>query len=195
MYFKHFIVTNIPYLSPLFPDLFGRRGEGILDRTGVLETKSRESPVPRRVEHRGSRRVGEHGALRFERSVLHSDRHSAQVVALTSPQCRFGVRLPAQGNRPAAEGILRGAGDIFFGVRRGFVVECLPPVLEVAAGELVVSSGIGGWMPDGLPVGRVLPDAPGGACLHVVDTARGEVHGLPCQEDATPFFVLVLKPE
>ena len=127
--------------------------------------------------------------------VLHSDRHSAQVVALTSPQCRFGVRLPAQGNRPAVEGVLHGAGDLFFDGRRGFVVECLPPVLEVSADEMLVSSALGGWMPDGLPVGHVQADAPDGGCLHVVDTARGELHGLPCQEDATPFFVIVLKPE
>ena len=127
--------------------------------------------------------------------VLHSDRHSAQVVALTSPQCRFGVRLPASGARAAAEGVLHGAGDTFFEGRRGFVVECLPPVLEATAGELLVSSGLGGWMPDGLPVGRVLPDGPDGGCLHVVDTACGVLHGLPCQEDATPFFVIVLKPE
>ena len=128
--------------------------------------------------------------------VLKSDRHCAQIVTLTSPQCRLGVRLEAvNGHHPAVAGVMRGAGMQLIDGQRGFVVDFLPPVLDVMPGELLLTSGLGGWLPDGLPVGRTVPDAEDGDCLHVIDTARGELHCLPVVQEECPVFLTVLSPK
>lgn len=118
-------------------------------------------------------------------------RHTAEIVTLLSPDCRFGVAIEGTD----AVGVLQGAGDApFEGGRSGFVVDYLPKELEVRPEQMVVTSGLGGWMPPGLPVGMILADAPDGGRVHLPDAARAMIHGIPSVSFGAFHFVSVLVP-
>ena len=118
-------------------------------------------------------------------------RHTAEIVTLLSPDCRFGVAIEGTD----AVGVLQGAGDApFEGGRTGFVVDYLPKELKVRPEQMVVTSGLGGWMPPGLPVGMILADAPDGGRVHLPDAARAMVHGIPSVSFGAFHFVAVLVP-
>ena len=123
--------------------------------------------------------------------VLYTYRHTAEVVTILSEECRFGVRLEKVG----ATGILRGTG-----ARRGvdgqtgFRVDFLPKELVVSPGEDIVTSGLGGWMPDGLPVGRAIADQTSENALKIIDAAYGQLQCVPCKPLGGFHFVIVMVP-
>jgi cell shape-determining protein MreC len=80
----------------------------------------------------------------------------AMVQLTVDPQSRLDVRIP----RTGARGILRGTGwDRSYSTRIQYVGAS--PL--ITAGDLVVTSGVDGRFPPGLPVGRVIAvkDQPG----------------------------------
>jgi rod shape-determining protein MreC len=88
-----------------------------------------------------------------------SDR-ACEVLLLTDPNCRVSCRL----SRTGTFGILRGGGVALSGRPqiemlcsvRPARLDYLPREEEVRRGDEVVTSGLGGVFPDGLPVGCVV---------------------------------------
>ena len=85
--------------------------------------------------------------------------HTSTVLLLTDPNSKVACRL----RRTGAFGIMRGLGvssggkeklDVLYSVQPG-TLDYLPADLEIFRGEEVVTSGLGGVYPEGLPVGRV----------------------------------------
>ncbi len=71
--------------------------------------------------------------------------HTARVVPITEPSSAVAVRL----QRSRDTGILKGLGDWRCEIRY------LAPEADVRVGDRVITSGLGGVFPSGLPVGRV----------------------------------------
>ncbi|MGN0867762.1 MAG: rod shape-determining protein MreC [Oligosphaeraceae bacterium] len=123
--------------------------------------------------------------------VVQCHAHASEVVTLLSGECRFGVAL--SGNQ--AVGVLQGRGDEpFSGGELGFSVEYLPKDLEVTPEQQVVTSGLGGMMPPGIPVGRILADAPEGGRVHRPDLVRAQLHCVPLAPMGSLHFVMVMTP-
>ena len=123
--------------------------------------------------------------------VIRCHAHSSEVVTLLSGECRFGVAL--SGNQ--AVGVLQGQGDTPFpGGELGFSVEYLPKDLQVSPEQQIVTSGLGGMMPPGIPVGRILADAPDGGNVHRPDLARSRLHCLPLAPMGSLHFVMIMIP-
>ncbi len=123
--------------------------------------------------------------------VLRCHAHSAEVVTILSGECRFGVAVSGS----EAAGVLQGRGeDPFPGGQLGFVVEYLPKDLQVNQEQQVVTSGLGGMMPPGIPVGKILADAPDGGRVHRPDLARSLLHCLPLAPMGAFHFVMVMVP-
>ncbi len=123
--------------------------------------------------------------------VLRCHAHASEVVTLLSSECRFGVAL--SGNQ--AVGVLQGQGNTPFSQGElGFTVEYLPKDLQVSPEEQVVTSGLGGMMPPGIPVGRILADAPEGGRVHRPDRVRAQLHGVPLAPMGNLHFVMVIIP-
>jgi rod shape-determining protein MreC len=95
---------------------------------------------------------------------------SSTVLSVAARGCRLSVVLEGSKNT----GILEGGGVGRWLLAPECVVDYLPRETVVAAGELVWTSGLGGSVPGGLVVGRVVPrpdeDAP------VLETVQG-THG------------------
>ena len=123
--------------------------------------------------------------------VLHVNRHTSEVVTVLSEECRFGVALEGSD----AVGVLRGLGEHrWVEGQPGFLVDYLPKDIAVEAGHSIVTSGLGGWMPGGLPVGTVLADRTDGTVLQVKDAAYGQLHCAPRQALGIFHFVTVMVP-
>ncbi len=124
--------------------------------------------------------------------VIRCYAHTAEVVSVLSRECRFGVGL--SGGDVA--GVLQGCGKEhpFADGTLGFQVEYLPKELTVTSEQLVVTSGLGGMMPPGIPVGRILPDAPDGGRVHHPDMARSMLHCAPLAPMGTIHFVCIMAP-
>jgi rod shape-determining protein MreC len=114
---------------------------------------------------------------------------TAEVVTLASPACRFSVVVSGT----AATGVLSGLGA--FGTRSTPMcqVDFLPRDLQVPSGRDVVSSGLGGWMPGGLPIGKAVPDERGDT-ISIIDHARGRMLVEPLADFATIRFVALICP-
>jgi len=93
---------------------------------------------------------------------------TALVVTLADPACRYSVRLPRSGGT----GVLQGGGGTGDDGLPLCFVDFLPRDLPYRAGEPVITSGLGRWVPEGLPVGSVMQCAPGklGEIVHTVYT-------------------------
>lgn len=123
--------------------------------------------------------------------VIRTDRHAAEVATLLAPECSFGVGLS---NSPVT-GVMTGGGQRFENGSRGFAVDFLPRELAVTEQQYIVTSGLGGWMPGGLPVGTILKDADAGNnYVHVIEAVRGTLHCIPIADIGICKFVTVLVP-
>ena len=124
--------------------------------------------------------------------VLHVNRHSAEIATILSEECRFGVAL----ENSEAVGVLRGLGEHrWVEGQPGFLVDYLPKDIIVQAGHSIVTSGLGGWMPSGLPVGTVLADRSNGTVLQIQDAAYGQLRCAPAQPLGVFHFVTVMVPK
>lgn len=85
--------------------------------------------------------------------VLEVSAGSALVATVADPACRLSVRLPVAN----AIGILSGRVDQRWHETPVCLVNFLPRDQAYAEDEYVITSGLGGSIPSGLPVGRVMP--------------------------------------
>lgn len=83
--------------------------------------------------------------------ILRASAHSATALLLTDPSSRIAVL--AQGNR--SSGILTGQGP-----GRVLEVSFMDRGTDVGVGEILITSGLDGKFPKGIPVARVLSVAP-----------------------------------
>ncbi len=121
--------------------------------------------------------------------VCENSRHSSRVATLLSPECRLSLTL---------------AGSDIAGISRGrgrqsrapafFVLDFLPKDLPVQAGQQLLTTGLGGWGPAGLPAGVVVPTEQG-ELLEIVEQSRGRLRCRPLAELSVLRFVTVLSPE
>ena len=101
------------------------------------------------------------------RTTAVSDR-TADVLLLSDPSCKVAVRLKRSGEFGVAEG--QGAVP---GQPPAVRADYLPKTADVQQGDEVVTSGLGGLFPKGLPVGRVAEVALDASGLY--QTARIEL--------------------
>ena len=125
--------------------------------------------------------------------VMEAYNESALVATVASPDCRLSVF--AQGS----EGL--SFPGVFFGTSRmdsGTKVECsvdfLPKDAVLAPGDMVITSGMGGQLPYGIPVGILMTDGIG-RCPILVDNARAMSLVAPAADVAHIHFVTVLVKE
>jgi rod shape-determining protein MreC len=117
--------------------------DGVVGRVLYFELSDGDRipcPVEQSRKRRPFRKKLESGAVTIGR---------AMVQLTVDPESRVDVRVP----RTGARGMLRGMGW-----DQGFVARIadLDPKAEVAPGDLVVTTGVDGRFPEGLPVGRIL---------------------------------------
>ena len=125
--------------------------------------------------------------------VIETYNESALVATIASPECRLSVFA------------VRNDGEsypcVFFGTSRmdsGSKVECgidfLPKDATLTPGDDVVTSGIGGQIPYGIPVGVLKTDSMG-HCPVVIDNARAMSHVMASADVAHTRFVTVFVAE
>ena len=121
--------------------------------------------------------------------VTETYNESAIVATVASPECRLSVFVQntAGQSYPA----------VFFGMSRmdsGQNMECmvdfLPKDAVLGAGDVVVTSGMGGQIPYGIPVGRLETDDRG-RCPMLIDNARASSFVTPAADVAQVLFVTV----
>jgi rod shape-determining protein MreC len=114
--------------------------------------------------------------------VEQTDRATSRVILLTDPDHALPVQILPSGERTIAYGSGR--------VDR-LRLNDLPMNTLVQVGDLVVSSGLGGQFPPGLPVGRVVAlERPGGEPF-----ARAEVEPLAGMDRNRLVLILLSSPE
>jgi len=121
--------------------------------------------------------------------IIESNRHSAQVATVLAPECRFSVLV--EGTDFVGICIGSNSGD-WRGEPR-FQVDFLPGDLQVPAGQRVLTSGLGGGIPGGLPVGEVIADGDG-RTLQVIANSRGRLLCRPPENLQRIRHVIVLCP-
>lgn len=88
------------------------------------------------------------------RSVAVSD-STCDVLLASDPSCMVSVRVTQPGRRSGGTfGVMKGLGGQI-GRAEAFMVEYLPLTEEIAAGDEVLTSGLGGVFPKGLTIGTV----------------------------------------
>lgn len=121
--------------------------------------------------------------------IRESNRHSAQVATLVSPECRFSVVIGEQ----KTVGICSGLESGSLPGEAQFQVNFLPKDLRLHDGQEVFTSGLGGGIPGGLPVGVVVPDADG-KLLQIVANSRAKLLCKPHGNLSAIRYVVVLCP-
>lgn len=122
--------------------------------------------------------------------VCENSRHASRVATLVSPECRLSVALAGSD----IMGISTGAGNTSELGLPYFLVDFLPKDIPVQAGQQLLTTGLGGWGPSGLPVGVVVPNDKG-ELLEIVEQSRGRLYCRPLAELGILRFVTVLSPK
>lgn len=102
------------------------------------------------------------------------NQYQAMVDTLVSPNCRLGVVL----NESETHGLMHGTGRWIPGKLPGCIVDYLPLNATADDNDLIVTSGLGGELPGGIPVGMAM-SLPDGALMEEVDHARKQLHVSP----------------
>ncbi|MDX9981220.1 MAG: rod shape-determining protein MreC [Lentisphaeria bacterium] len=116
--------------------------------------------------------------------VAEAGKASARVDTIGNHSCKLSVALADSG----AVGVLWGGGKLHWRAAPECTVNYLPKDVAPALNELVLTSGLGGMVPDGLVVGRVA----GPATLH--EGAHTSVPIQPAASFRRMNFVVVLSP-
>ncbi len=116
--------------------------------------------------------------------------HTALVLTLADSACRVSVSIPAAAN---AVGVLHGRENQKWQEAPVCLVTFLPRDAGYRAGQPIVTSGLGGSMPAGLPVGKITTWEDGRAA-HVANTAYAEVLLAPAADFGLSRFVGVIVP-
>lgn len=105
------------------------------------------------------------------------DRHQSVVETVVSPSCRVGVVLEGSSSYGLMSGVGLRQGESVPGCR----VDFLPLSATAVIGSRVLTSGLGGVIPEGVPVGLVAPDADG-AAIQEIGHARKQLLVRPIQD-------------
>ncbi|MBP5638235.1 MAG: rod shape-determining protein MreC [Victivallales bacterium] len=95
------------------------------------------------------------------------NQHSAVVDTIVSVKCRIGITL----DDGKSNGLLRGTGGRNGDVIPGCIVDFLPLSAVANENDIIVTSGLGGIIPGGIPVAVVRPDKDGSA-IHEIEHSR-----------------------
>lgn len=114
------------------------------------------------------------------------NQHNAIVETIISPSCRIGVVLDNSENH----GLLRGMG-LKHAASPGCLVDFLSLDAQADVGDKLVTSGIGGIIPPGIPVAIVAPDKDGSS-IQEVEHARKKLLATPVANWNDMRFVTVV---
>jgi len=120
--------------------------------------------------------------------VISCERHTARVAMLGSPLCRLGVRV----GQTSVIGVC--TGQSHGQEKPEFAVDFLPVDMELSADIIFFTSGLGGWMPPGLPVGQLLPQKDGKLAQNL-DHASLRLRGEPLASSADLRYLILLLPD
>ncbi len=110
--------------------------------------------------------------------VILTSPHNSQVQLITNPDASVGVMI----YRTRTPGVLRGSGDPLLSLNYIGNTE------QVEPGDVVLSSGLDGIYPKGLPVGKVVESYKGKSVFRVIQVA-------PTADFARIEEVLILPPQ
>ena len=114
---------------------------------------------------------------------------TAVIETIASPGCRFSV---AVADTPFT-GIIHGAPGNHGHSPPRCLIDFLPRETVDTHNRLVITSGLGGWIPPGLPVGVITPDE-SGVHVTVIGQARARAFMTPLADFAMTRFVTVICP-
>ena len=125
--------------------------------------------------------------------LIQCDRHSSVLATVLSPECHLGARLEKAPE--GGTGVLRGLGEAHYAMY-GYAVllDYLSDKLQAAEGDRIVSSGMGGWLPEGLPIAAVSGGRQAGNALHLENALRGQLHCLPLAALSSFRYAVILVP-
>lgn len=102
--------------------------------------------------------------------VVETFNETARVATIASPECRLSVFIQNTAG-VSYPGVFSGFSGMASGSRLECRIDFLPKDAQLQAGDLVITSGIGGQIPYGIPVGNLEMDAMG-RCPVIIDNAR-----------------------
>ena len=116
------------------------------------------------------------------------NQHSATVDTIVSGQCRVGVSV-GDGDY---HGLLQGLGQLGTENAPGCIVDFLPLDTQIDPSvRIITTSGLGGFLPAGIPVAVIVPDDEG-ALIHEVEHARKRLYARPRESWESLRFVSVI---
>ena len=122
--------------------------------------------------------------------VIETTHRTADVLLLADPNCKISCYIEREGI--GAHGIVSGGGfgeDLtFVGAAKPLTVDYLNKNIEIREGDKILTSGLGGAYPRGLPIGEVITSAAAESGLY--QTA----HIAPIVDFSTVSLVFVLEP-
>ncbi|HPY90982.1 MAG TPA: rod shape-determining protein MreC [Lentisphaeria bacterium] len=114
---------------------------------------------------------------------------TAVIETIASPSCRFSVAIV---DTPFT-GIIHGAPGLHGHSPPRCMIDFLPKEAAETNNRLVITSGLGGWIPPGLPVGVITPDE-SSTLVTVIGQARARAYMTPLADFAVTRFVTVICP-
>jgi rod shape-determining protein MreC len=124
--------------------------------------------------------------------VVVPGRPYAKVQLITDRASAVGVMI----ERTRRQGVLKGSGE------GGLLLDYLPLQADVQAGDRIVTAGIDGIYPRGLPVGAVIGVEPGTQLFHRIGVAPAvdfglldHVYLLPATGDGLPLGAIGIDPD
>ncbi len=112
---------------------------------------------------------------------------SAAVITVADPACRLSVRVRGT----TAVGVVRGLHLVRWYQKPLCLVDYLPRDVDYRHGQIVETSGLGGTVPAGLPLGRILPWSEQ-QTAHIMDSAYAQLSVEPLQPFDSIRHVFVL---
>ncbi|MDD4097431.1 MAG: rod shape-determining protein MreC [Lentisphaeria bacterium] len=114
---------------------------------------------------------------------------TAVIETIAAPGCRFSVVIADTHFTGISHGAPRSHGHS----PPRCLIDFLPKEAADTANRLVITSGLGGWIPPGLPVGVITPDDTG-AHVNIIGQARANAVMTPLADFAMTRFVTVICP-
>ncbi|MGI6356050.1 MAG: rod shape-determining protein MreC [Lentisphaerae bacterium] len=114
---------------------------------------------------------------------------TAVIETIASPGCRFSVAIA---DTPFT-GIIHGAPGLHGHSPPSCQIDFLPKEAAETSSRLVITSGLGGWIPPGLPVGVLTPDE-SNTLVTVIGQARARAYMTPLADFAVTRFVTIVCP-
>ena len=127
--------------------------------------------------------------------IISCERHSSVLVTVLSPECRIGCSL--EGGIAGGAGVLHGIGEARYALNNyGAILDYLDAGLNVPPGSKIVTSGLGGWLPENMLVGEaVASDDTSDNALKITDAIRGQLYCRPIANISAFRFAVIVVPK